>query len=158
MIRYRVRGLIEFTSCRFQPWHGNTADLLGSVLSLLLLLPAHLGLGLHHALADQSVFGPELLGEVHGVIDKSEAGGLAASEVGLEAEDEDPVGGAVVHLAELFPDVSLADGRLAGVEDVHNHLPPAEQSVQHVFAGPDGHTAVNHGDFSCRSESSNISL
>ena len=98
-------------------------------------------------LADKSVLGLELLGEIHGVIDESEAGGLAASEVGLEAEDEDPVGGAVVHLAELLPDVSLADGGLAGVEDVHDHLPPAEQSVQHILAGPDGDTAVNHGDF-----------
>ena len=102
-------------------------------------------------LADQSVFGLELLGEVHGVIDKGEPGRLATSEVGLEAEDEDPVGGAVVHLAELLPDVSLADGGLAGVEDVHHHLPPAEQSVEHVLAGPNGHTAVNHGDF-CKIE------
>ena len=102
-------------------------------------------------LADKSVLGLELLGEIHGVVDKSEAGGLAASEVGLEAEDEDPVGGAVVHLTELLPDVSLADGGLAGVEDVHDHLPPAEQPVQHVLAGPDGDTAVNHGDF-CKND------
>ena len=95
-------------------------------------------------LSDKPVLGLKLLGEVHGVVNQTEASGLAASEVGLEAEHEDPVRGAVVHLGELLPDVGLADGGLAGVEHVHHHLPPAQQPVQHVLAGPDGHAPVNH--------------
>ena len=94
-------------------------------------------------LSDESVLGLELLGVVHGVVDQSKASGLAASKVGLEPEGEDTVGGAVVHLGQLLPDVGLGDGALAGVEHIHHHLPPAQQSVEHVLAGPDGHTAVN---------------
>ena len=106
-------------------------------------------------LSDQSVLGLELLGVVHRVIDEAEAGGLATAKVGLESEDENSVGGAAVHLSELLSDVGLGHGGLAGMEDVHHHLPPAEQTVQHVLAGPDGHAAVNHGwDFSSASKNS----
>ena len=106
-------------------------------------------------LSDKPVLRLKLLREIHGVVNQTEASGLAASEVGLEAEHEDPVRGAVVHLSELLSDVGLGHGGLAGVEDVHHHLPPAEQTVQHVLAGPDGHAAVNHGwDFSSASKNS----
>ena len=96
-------------------------------------------------LSHESVLGLELLGVVHGVVDQAEAGGLATTEVCLESEDEDSVSSAAVHLGQLLSDVSLGHRGLAGVEDVHHHLPPAQQTVQHVLAGPDGHTAVNHG-------------
>ena len=48
---------------------------------------------------DEAVFGLELLGSLEVVVDESEAGGLAASEVGSELEDEDAVG--VLHLVKL---------------------------------------------------------
>ena len=96
-------------------------------------------------LSHESVLGLELLGVVHGIVDEAEASGLATTEVGLESKDKDSVSSAAVHLGQLLSDVSLGHGGLAGVEDVHNHLPPAEETVQHVLAGPDGHTAVNHG-------------
>ena len=95
-------------------------------------------------LSEKSVFGLEFLGEVHGVVDEAETSGLTATEVGLEAKGEDPVRGAVVHLGELLSNVSLSDRSLAWVEDIHNHLPSAEQTVGHVLAGTDGHAAVNH--------------
>merc|ERR1719336_2980578 len=104
---------------------GNTTDLLGSVLSFLLLLSASLGLGLNNSLSNESILGLELLGKVHCVVDEGESGGLATSEVSLEPEGEDSVGSAIVHLGELLPDVRLADGGLAGVEDVDDHLPSA---------------------------------
>merc|ERR1719232_742652 len=104
---------------------GNTTDLLGSVLSFLLLLSTGLGLGLNNSLSNESILGLELLGKVHCVVDEGESGGLAASKVCLEPEGEDSVGSAVVHLSELLPDVRLADGGLAGVEDVDDHLPSA---------------------------------
>jgi hypothetical protein len=40
---------------------------------------------------DQPVLGLELLGGLEAVVDEAEAGGLAASEVGAELEDEDAV-------------------------------------------------------------------
>ena len=89
-------------------------------------------------LSDQPVLGLELLSKVHGVVDESEPSGLATSEVGLESKGEDLVSGAVVHLAELLPDVSLGDGGLAWVKNIHDHLLPAQQTVQHVFSGSDG--------------------
>merc|ERR1712088_698784 len=64
---------------------GCSTDLLSSVLPLLLLLPAHLGLGLDDALSHESVLGLELL-----VVDQGEASGLAATKVGLEPKHEDP--------------------------------------------------------------------
>ena len=95
-------------------------------------------------LSHKSVLGLKLFGVVHGVVDQGEPGGLAASKVGLEAEHKDPVSCAVVHLGELLSDVGLSHGGLARVENIHNHLPPTEEPVQHVLAGPDGDTSVDH--------------
>merc|ERR1711983_404191 len=110
-----------FTSCQFQPWpwqyHGPSW-----FCSFFPLLSAGLGLSLNNSLSDESVLGFELLGKVHCVVDEGESGGLATSEVGLEPEGEDSVGSAVLHLGELFPDVRLADGGLAGVEDVDDTM------------------------------------
>ena len=41
---------------------------------------------------DEAILGLELLGGLEVVVDEAEAGGLAASEVGAELEDEDAVG------------------------------------------------------------------
>jgi hypothetical protein len=41
---------------------------------------------------DEAILGLELLGGLEVVVDETEAGGLAASEVGAELEDEDAVG------------------------------------------------------------------
>ena len=49
------------------------------------------------------VFGLELLGEVHGVVDEGEASGLSATKLGLEAKCEATVGCAGVHLSQLLP-------------------------------------------------------
>ena len=56
-------------------------------------------------LSDQSVLGLEFLGKVHGVVDEGEAGALAATKVGSEAEGEDTVGGALVHTSQLLTDL-----------------------------------------------------
>merc|ERR1719400_2997438 len=127
---------------------GNAAHLLGPVLLLLPLLAAAAGLGLNNSLPEQPVLGLELLGEVHSVVDEGEAGGLAAAKLGLEAEGEDAVGGAGVHLAQLLPNVSLGDGGLARVQHVHDHLPPAEQPVGHVLPRTNGHGPVHHRETS----------
>ena len=54
-------------------------------------------------LSEQPVLGLELLGEVHGVVEKGEPSGLATSELCLEPEGEATVGGAGVHLSQLLP-------------------------------------------------------
>merc|ERR1712002_1365647 len=95
---------------------GSAAHLLSSVLPFLLLLTAGLGLGLDDSLSDKAVLGLELLGEIHCVVDQTEPSGLATSEVGLEAECEHPVGGAVVHLGQLLADICLGHRSLAWVE------------------------------------------
>merc|ERR1712013_950779 len=123
---------------------GSSANLLGSVLPFLLLLTAGLCLGLDDSLSDKAVLGLELLGEIHGVVDQTEPGGLATSEVGLEPERENSVGCAVVHLGQLLTDICLCHRGLAWVEDIHNHLAPAQQAVGHVLASTDGHATVNH--------------
>ena len=53
------------------------------------------------------VFGLELLGEVHGVVDEGKASGLAASKLGLEAECEATISSARVHLRKLLPNLGM---------------------------------------------------
>ena len=68
----------------------------------------------------QSVFGLEFLGEVQGVVDQTEASGLATSKVGAEAEDEDHIRGSLVHACDLLTDLGLADSGTAGMQHIHN--------------------------------------
>ena len=57
---------------------------------------------------DEAILGLELLGGLEVVVDETEAGGLAASEVGAELEDEDAVGVPdLVQLGELVLEVRL---------------------------------------------------
>ena len=56
---------------------------------------------------DIPVFGLELLGEVHGVVDEGEASRLAAAELGLEAECEATISSARVHLCKLLPHLGI---------------------------------------------------
>ena len=75
-------------------------------------------------------------------MDESEAGGLAASKVGLEAEGENAVGGALVHLGQLFADLYLVDGGSVGVEHVDDHLLAGQKPVRHELARTHGHCAL----------------
>jgi len=82
-----------------------------------LLSAGALGLG-GHANADQAVVGLELLHGLGGVVDQGEAGGLAATELGSQAEDLDLVLLGLVHATELLAELLLGDVGTAGVEDV----------------------------------------
>merc|ERR1719187_2410215 len=117
---------------------GCSPDLLHPVLS------ADLGWTLRNTLSVETILGLELLGKVHGVVDEGEPGRLAATEVGSEAEGEDPVRGAVVDLGQLVADVALGDGGLAGVQNVHHHLTTTQQAVGHVLPSTNGHGTVRH--------------
>jgi hypothetical protein len=88
------------------------------VLALLALLPAGtLGLG-GKADTDQAVLGLELLEGLGRVVDKGEAGGLAATELSAQAEDLDLLLLGLVEGADLLAELLLGDVGTTGVEDV----------------------------------------
>ena len=119
----------------------------GTVLALLNLLPGGRHLGLEASL-DQAMLGLELLHSLNAVVDESESAGLAATEVGAEAEQGDlVVVPDVVHLGDLLLELSLGDVGTARVQDVHHELAAAQQPVGHELAGPDGDGLLAHGDW-----------
>lgn len=67
---------------------------------------------------DQAVLGLELLQSLGGVVDEGEAGGLAATELGAQAEDLDLLLLGLVQAGELLAQLSLGDVGTVGVEDV----------------------------------------
>ena len=82
------------------------------------LLPARLlDLG-GEANADQPVVGLELLHRLGGVVDEGKAGGLAATELGPEAEDADLVLLGLVQAGELVAELLLGDVGAVRVEDI----------------------------------------
>lgn len=74
---------------------------------------------------DQSEVWLELLEGLWGIVNEGEAGGLAATELGLETEDVDLVLGALVQLSELATEVVLGHVGAVWVQDV---------TVVHVLA------------------------
>lgn len=82
------------------------------------LLPARfLDLG-SQADADEAEVGLELLHGLGGVVDKGEAGGLAATELCPEAEHADLVLLGLVHAGELVAELLLGDVGAVRVEDI----------------------------------------
>jgi hypothetical protein len=123
-----------------------TSEGLLSVLALLALLSGStLGLG-GEANAHQSVLRLELLHGLGGVIDESEAGGLATTELGSETEDGDLVLLGLVERTELLTELLLGDVGTVGVEDVNDHLLTAQQRVADELASSegDGRVVVRH--------------
>lgn len=82
-----------------------------------LLSGRSLGLG-GEAHPDESVLGLELLHSLGGVIDESEASGLATTELCAETEDGDLVLGGLVESGQLLTELVLGDVGAAGVQDV----------------------------------------
>ena len=98
----------------------STPLLFGLVLALLASLSANLDL-LGEALTDESVLGLELLGDLEVVVDETEAGALASTELCLEAEDEDGRRvGDLEHLGEKLLKLLLGDVAAAGVDHVND--------------------------------------
>lgn len=71
-----------------------------------------------HANTDKSVVWLELLHGLWGVVDERETGALAATVLGLEAEDGDLVLGGLVELRELAAELVLGDIWAVWVEDI----------------------------------------
>jgi len=82
-----------------------------------LLSAGTLGLG-GEADTDEAVLGLELLHGLGGVVDECETSGLAATELGAEAEDGDLVLLGLVEATELLAELLLGDIGAVGVEDV----------------------------------------
>lgn len=68
--------------------------------------------------ADQTVGGLELLQGLDGVVDQSEAGGLATTVLGAETEDGDLVLVGLVQVGQLLAELILGDVGAVGVQDV----------------------------------------
>lgn len=73
---------------------------------------------LGQANTDQAVVGLELLHGLGGVVDKSEAGGLATTELGAQTKDGDLVLAGLVQASELLAELILGDVGTVGVQDV----------------------------------------
>ena len=63
-----------------------------------------------HSLAGESVLGFNRLSKVHGIVDEGKAGGLVAAKAVVEAEGEDMIACALLHLCNLLVDLSLWHG------------------------------------------------
>jgi len=97
---------------------GRTAQGLLAVLALLALLSGRsLRLG-GEAHPDESVLRLKLLHSLGGVIDESEASGLATTELCAEAKDGDLVLGGLVESGQLLAELVLGDVGAAGVQDI----------------------------------------
>lgn len=128
---------------------GSDLGLLGAAhllhaVALLLALLASLLLLQVESVTLQAMFGLELLGKVECVVDESETGRLAATEVGAEAEDEAHVGSDLVHGGQLLADLLLVDRRQTGMENIADHLLAAQQTVRHELAGANGGCRRRH--------------
>lgn len=82
------------------------------------LLPGSLLDLLGHANTDKTEVGLELLHGLGGVVDESEASGLAATELGAQTEDGDLVLAGLVHASKLVAELILGDVGTVGVQDV----------------------------------------
>mmetsp|Transcript_13375 Transcript_13375/g.27619 ORF Transcript_13375/g.27619 Transcript_13375/m.27619 type:complete len:245 (-) Transcript_13375:8-742(-) len=95
--------------------------------------------------ADETVLRLEFAQRVLVVVDEAEAGGLAAAEFGAEAEDYGELRVGLVHAADDLLQLRAGDVRSAGVDDVHNHLPPGQKGVALELARLYDDRRIAHG-------------
>lgn len=85
--------------------------------------------------ADQSVVGLELLHRLGGIVDESEAGGLATTELCPETENVDLLLVGLVHASQLLTEIILGDVGTAGVKDVTAKHEKDIKSAKGAFPG-----------------------
>lgn len=107
-----------------------TTDLLGTVLLFLALLTTGFGDG-GKTLTDKTVLGFESLEGISVIVDEGETSRLGTTESSLETENDDGILVDVVHLSELFANVSLGAVSQTGMDDVQDHLLTSQQTVGH---------------------------
>jgi len=117
-----------------------------SVLALLALLSAGLLDLAGQSNTNQSVVRLELLQGIGRIVDESETGCLATTELGLETEHVDLGNGRLVHLSELCAEVILGDVCAVGVKNVDNHLLSAQKRVTNELARAQRYGLVGQQD------------
>jgi len=123
---------------------GCSTEFLGSVLSLLALLPASLfNLGLH-SVTNKSVTWFKSLHGLSRVIDETKAGAFATTELGTESENGDMVLVGLVCLTELITELILGDVCAIWMKDINNKLLPLEERIPLEFAGAEGNLGLSH--------------
>lgn len=114
-----------------------TEDLLVSVLLLLSLLSGSLLDLLSQTVSDQSVSWLKLLGVGNGLVDQTETGGLATTELGSEAENGNSVLVSLVNLSQLLSQLILGDVSSVWVQNVNDELSSGQQWVGDNLSGSD---------------------
>lgn len=124
----------------------STPDLLLLVLLLLALLPGGaLDLG-SVAVSDQAVDGLESLHSLGGLVDESESGASATTELGLDTEDGNLLLAGLVQLGEAITELILGDVGPVGVQDVNDHLLAAKERVGDELASTQDDVRISHID------------
>ena len=95
--------------------------------------------------SDKAILGLELLGSLQSVVDKSEASGLATTELCLVTEAEDNILFGLVHLGELLTKFILGDIGTAGMNYIDDHLLALKQAVGKELSSPDRDRSVGLG-------------
>ena len=121
----------------------DTTDLLGAVTAILEGATGG-GLLLAHAEAELAVGGLNALQAGQVVVDQTEAGGLATSELGLHAEQGDGLlVGNLVELGELLADELGGDGTApVGVVHLDDELATVQQAVDLEVQGAQGEISL----------------
>jgi hypothetical protein len=107
-----------------------TTDLLGTVLLFLALLTTRFG-DSGKALTNKTVLGFKSLESISVIVDEGKTSRLGTTESSLETENNDGFLVNVVHLSELFANVSLGAVGQTGMDDVQDHLLTSQQTVGH---------------------------
>lgn len=99
----------------------STTNLLPLVLGFLDGLSTPLYLALNSE-TDQSVLGLKFAEGIFRIVNDAKAGGFSSSVFGAESEENDEIGGGLVHGANDFLELGLGDIGASGVDDVNDHL------------------------------------
>ena len=111
-------------------------DLPVPLFLLILLLQKTLRKNTTHT--NKPVLGLELLLALLVVVDQAETLGRAATELGLEAKDDDALGLGLVERGELLGELGARDVGAGGVEDSQDKLLAVEQAVRDELGRAEG--------------------
>ena len=114
---------------------GSSSDFLHSSLHFLELLSSLLALDGSELVSEKEGLGVVLLSSVGIIVDASESGGSATTELGVESENGDVLWLGVEHLGELLLDNNLGDGSLIRVDQLNNDLLSLQEWVLDESSG-----------------------
>ena len=121
---------------------GNTSDLVLSALDFLLLLSSDLWL-LDESVSSEVSLGVVLLLGIEGVVDESESGGSASSELGVASEDGDGLSLCLEHGGELLLHLNLGDVGHVWMDHLNHKLLSSEKWVLDHLSGVENEFTFN---------------